>query len=443
MLENKKEGRRIPSSTWQHLKQNRMAYYSCKILILLCFIAILAPYLATDLPLYCKYKGTILFPAFALSNTCELTDPITHEKKIIQYDIMDWKHLQAEDIVFAPVAYSPGKTDFDNSNYVSPSAEQLFVNAAGETVPMPIKFRHWLGTNKSGEDVLSGLINGTRISLLIGVLSMGIASVIGIILGGFAGYFGDKKLHTSRGVFWMVLPGCLFGFYYGFTMRSFELSDALAVSGLEALKQLFIGAIIFCSVLIIFYFIGKVFSRLPFFNKQVYIPVDSIICRLIEILISMPLLILIISISAIIREKSIVNVMVIIGLTSWTTIARLTRAEFLRVSTLDYIQTAKALGYKELRIVFKHALPNAISPAFVAVAFGVASAILTESALSFLGIGVPPAVVTWGSLLFSGREQYNAWWLVVFPGLAIFLTVTIYNLLGEGLRDALDPKSRK
>jgi peptide/nickel transport system permease protein len=157
----------------------------------------------------------------------------------------------------------------------------------------------------------------------------------------------------------------------------------------------------------------------------------------------MPLLILIISVAAIAKEKSIINIMVIIGLTGWTPIARLTRAEFLRVSNLEYIQAAKSMGFKEFRIIFKHALPNAIAPALVAIAFGVASAILIESSLSFLGVGVPPDTVTWGSLLNSGREQYNAWWLVLFPGLAIFLTVTVYNLLGEGLRDALDPRLKK
>jgi peptide/nickel transport system permease protein len=101
------------------------------------------------------------------------------------------------------------------------------------------------------------------------------------------------------------------------------------------------------------------------------------------------------------------------------------------------------LGFNEIRIIFRHALPNGIAPALVAIAFGIASAILVESGLSFLGIGVPPDVVTWGSLVNAGRENFQAWWLVIYPGLAIFITVTIYNLLGEGLRDALDPRLKK
>ena len=135
--------------------------------------------------------------------------------------------------------------------------------------------------------------------------------------------------------------------------------------------------------------------------------------------------------------------MVIIGSTSWTEIARFTRAEFLKIKNLEYIQAGQALGFNEVRIIFKHALPNGIAPALVAIAFGIASAILVESGLSFLGIGVPPDVVTWGSLVNAGRENFQAWWLVIYPGLAIFITVTIYNLLGEGLRDALDPRLKK
>ena len=427
---------------WKQLKKNRLAFSAYRILWVLVVIALIAPFVATDLPLYCRYKDVHMFPAFSFSNTCAVADSQTGQTEILQYDITDWKHLDAEQIIFAPVAYAPSKSDYDNINYAAPRDPQFFTNAKGETVDMPLRFRHWLGTNKAGEDVLSGLINGTRVSLLIGILSMSIASFIGILLGGMAGYFGNRKLHTTRGCFWMVIVGIVIAFYYGFYIRSYHLADAFRVSNVQALLQLIFCFCIFLVVCLLFYTLGKFVSRFSVLSKQVYIPVDSIVSRCIEILISMPLLILIISISAIAREKSIINVMVIIGLTSWTGIARLTRAEFLRISNLEYIQSAKALGFSELRIILRHALPNAMAPAFVAIAFGIASAILTESALSFLGVGVPPDLVTWGSLLNSGREKFQAWWLVVFPGLAIFITVTVYNLLGEGLRDALDPRLR-
>jgi len=428
---------------WTQFRKNKPAYFSYKILVVLAIIALLAPFIATDQPLYCKYKGVSMFPAFSFNNKCEIKNEATGMIEIIQYDIADWKHLDAESIIFAPIAYSPNKTDYDNANYVAPGGKQIFITNEGEEKEMPLKFRHWLGTNKGGEDVLSGLVNGTRVSLTIGILSMGIASILGIVLGAMAGYYGDKKLQTSRGSFWTFVLGLVFAYYYGFSVRSYAISDAFATSGFAILFQLVISLLLFSAIAALFYYLGKWMGKLPLLSKTVFIPVDSIISRVIEILISMPLLILIISVAAIAKEKSIINIMVIIGLTSWTGIARLTRAEFLKISNLEYIQAAKSMGFKEFRIIFKHALPNGLAPALVAIAFGVASAILIESSLSFLGVGVPPSTVTWGSLLNSGREQFNAWWLVVFPGLAIFLTVTIYNLLGEGLRDALDPRLKK
>lgn len=428
---------------WSQFKKNKPAYYSYKILVVLAIIALIAPFIATDQPLYCKYKGVKMFPAFSFSNNCEVKDTETGIIENIQYDIADWKHMDLETAIFAPISYAPNKSDYDNADYIAPGGKQVYVNKEGQTVKIPFKFRHWLGTNKGGEDVLSGLLNGTRISLTIGILSMGIASILGIILGAMAGYFGDKKLRTTRGSFWTFVLGLLFAYYYGFSMRSYAIADGFATSGFAILTQLLISIFIFVFISYLFYSLGKRIGKIKFLNTRVYIPVDSIVSRIIEILISMPLLILIISVAAIAKEKSIVNIMIIIGLTSWTGIARLTRAEFLRISNLEYVQAAKSMGFKEYRIIFKHALPNGLAPALVAIAFGVASAILTESALSFLGVGVPPTTVTWGSLLNAGREQYTAWWLVVFPGLAIFLTVTIYNLLGEGLRDALDPRLKK
>ncbi len=427
---------------WRQFKKNKSAFYSFKILIALATIALLSPFIATDQPLFCKYKGVNMFPAFSVFNSCEIKDEAGNVETI-QYDIADWKRIDATAIIFAPIAYAPGKTDYDNADYVAPDGKQVFIDKNGNKIPIPSKFRHWLGTGKAGEDVCSGLINGTRISLSIGLISMTIASFLGIFLGSMAGYFGDHKLQTTRGSFWTMIFGFILAYYYAFSVRTYVIIDAFSISGFSVLLQLIFSVLIFCAVLFVFYFLGKQIGKISLFSKRVFIPVDSIVSRTIEVLISMPLLILIISISAIAKEKSMINLMVIIGLTTWTGIARLTRAEFLRISNLEYIQAAKSMGFNEFRIIVKHALPNALAPALIAIAFGVASAILIESSLSFLGVGVPPTTVTWGSLLNAGREQFSAWWLVVFPGLAIFLTVTIYNLLGEGLRDALDPRLKK
>jgi peptide/nickel transport system permease protein len=167
------------------------------------------------------------------------------------------------------------------------------------------------------------------------------------------------------------------------------------------------------------------------------------VSRLIEVKVSIPTLLLILSIVAVMSRPNILMVMVIIGFTSWTGIAKYTRAELLKVRSLEFIQAAQSLGYSELRTIFKHALPNSLSSVLVAIAFGVASAILLESSLSFLGIGMRPEDVTWGSMLSAARGYFKAWWLAIIPGFAIFVTVTVFNLLGEGLTDAMDPRLKQ
>jgi peptide/nickel transport system permease protein len=161
--------------------------------------------------------------------------------------------------------------------------------------------------------------------------------------------------------------------------------------------------------------------------------------KAIEILISLPSILLIITIAAI-SKRSILNVAIIIGLTSWTFIARQVRSEILKLRELEYIAAARTMGFSSFRILFLHALPNAIAPALVTIAFGIASAIITESSLSFLNIGVPLDTVSWGRLLAESREQFSAWWLVIFPGLCIFATIISFNLIAEGIEDAFNPK---
>lgn len=423
---------------WSQFKKNKPAYYSLWVLATLALIAVFAPILANDQPLYASYKGHTLFPAFSFENVYELQMEDGSVEKI-QLDIARWKQMELESVVWAPVPYAPNKSDFANSDYKSPGGEQFFRDKTGKRIEIPGRFRHRLGTNKKGEDVFSGLIHASRISLTIGIISMGIATLIGLILGALAGYFGDSKLVTTRGRFWVFIFGLVLAYYYGFMIRADILADAIGTSGGAILLQLLISLVIFIGVALAFALVGRLVSVLPLLNTKTNIPVDSIISRIIEILISIPRLILIISIAAV-AKPSLINLMLIIGLTSWTGIARFTRAEFLKIRNLEYIQAGQSLGFSEARIIFKHALPNGVAPAFVAIAFGIASAILIESGLSFLGVGVPPDVVTWGSLLNSGREAFQAWWLVIFPGFAIFITVTVYNLLGEGLRDALDPR---
>jgi peptide/nickel transport system permease protein len=168
---------------------------------------------------------------------------------------------------------------------------------------------------------------------------------------------------------------------------------------------------------------------------------DMVLSRLIEIVICFPFLFLILAVIAFL-PPSIYNIMLVIGITRWTDIARYTRAEFVRLKAHEFTEAARALGARDGTIIFRHILPNSLAPVLVTATFGIASAILIENSLTFLGLGVQPPTPSWGGLLASARESDFAWWLTVFPGAAIFITVTAYNLLGEGLRDASDPRVR-
>jgi len=220
---------------------------------------------------------------------------------------------------------------------------------------------HPLGTDPGGRDVFTALLYGTRISMTIGVIAVGIYVCIGIVLGSLAGYFGGK--------------------------------------------------------------------------------VDMLISRLIEVMICFPLFFFVLTIVSVFETRTIFLVMAAIGVTAWPTVARLVRGEFLTQRGLEYVVAAQALGIPKKRIIFRHVLPNALTPVLVSATFGIAGAILTESGLSFLGLGDPTAA-SWGMLLNDGRHS-RLDWMILAPGAAIFFTVTSFNLLGEGLRDALDPKMRR
>ncbi|MCW8129097.1 MAG: ABC transporter permease [Planctomycetota bacterium] len=223
---------------------------------------------------------------------------------------------------------------------------------------------HPLGCDNNGFDVLTRIIHGSRISLAVGFLAVGLALCIGILVGSMSGYFGG----------WFDL-----------------------LSG-----------------------------------------------RLIEVFVCFPSFFLILTIIAVAPRRSIFWVMFAIGLTGWTGIARLIRGEVLKVRQLDYIQAAKAIGMKNSRIIVRHILPNALAPVLVAATFGVAGAILSETGLGFLGLGVEPPTPSWGELLNQARQDpVRLWWLMLYPGLMIFMSVTLMNLVGEGLRDAMDPRLRK
>jgi len=231
--------------------------------------------------------------------------------------------------------YSPNKIEIDSA---------LMVPSIG----------HFLGTDQLGRDLLSRLLYGARISLAVGIIAVGIATLVGLILGSIAGFFG------------------------GLT--------------------------------------------------------DSLIMRLLDIMLCFPTFFLILAVVSIL-EPSIFNIMIIIGLTSWMGTARLVRAEVLSLKEREFILAARAIGASNARIILRHLIPNAMGPVIVNATLGVAGAILLESALSFLGLGVQPPDASWGNILAEAKSTLGvAWWLSVFPGAAILLTVLGFNLIGEGFK---------
>lgn len=320
-------------------KQSSMTMWFLGLFI---FVGAFAPFLASSQPLFIydkagyEQKSGVALKRSPLLYSLFYTD--AKAEKIEYRKLVEKGEIGA---VFTIVPYSPYEAELEN--YLKPP--ELFGK----------RFKHYLGTDETGRDVAARLIRGTRNSLLVSLVAVGLALMIGVLVGAAAGYFGG----------W----------------------------------------------------------------------VDMVISRFIEIVICFPKLILIIAVMAL-KKPSLLNLMIVIGLTSWTGIARLVRGEVMKVRNFDYVQSARAMGASSLRIIFVHVLPATVGPLSVTAAFDVAEAVLTESALSFLGIGVPIPEPSWGDVLKTAQDFPDiAWWMTLFPGLLIFMTVITFNNLGDRMRE--------
>ncbi|MEY4926000.1 MAG: hypothetical protein RI894_436, partial [Bacteroidota bacterium] len=394
--------------------------------IALCFVALFSDFLANEKPIVCSYKGVVHFPILR-EYLIDMGLTTRHPDLLIP----DWQNLLYDWAIPAPIPYSI-TNQHSGDGSLSPFAPQI-----GHSLHL----RHWLGTDDLGRDVLSAMIHGTRVAFMVGILSMSISFILGIFIGSLAGFWGDDGLKIPR-IYLFTQPFFLFlAYFYGFYTRSYTIADALSVSFVNFVLQGAISLGIFIFVLVLGYYIFRPIARSKgFFGKNVSIAVDLIITRCMEVLSSIPLLVVILVVLSVTRP-SIYSIMAILGLMGWPNIARFVRAELLRIRRLEYIEAAHALGFGTLRVLLRHALPNALAPVFIVVAFGIANAILIESTLSFLGIG--SVELTWGKLLDLARDEKSNWWLAVFPGFAIFMTMTLFNLIGEGLIDALDPRLKE
>lgn len=374
------------------------------------FIAIFADFLANEKPIYCELEDQSYFPIFheygVQLGVAEWTAPFINP---------NWQKLPYETSIFPPIPYSPISQDEDNW-YVSPFANQQVSSW---------QYWHWLGTYRVGQDVAAGLIHGTRKALLIGLLAMSIAAIIGVFFGMLAGYFGDDKFKVSPFQLLanlLMLPIALF---YGF-IRNFDNPNDLSFEILFLQNSsIFIGIFLLTNLSI--FFIQKTLKV----KSKLTLPLDLIIMRLVEIMNSIPPLLLLLALIAVLEKSTLWHIAVLIGLMGWTGLTRFTRGEILKIRQLPYVEAAEAMGFSKIRVMFKHILPNALSPLLIVLAFGMAGTILLEASLSFLGLGGGVEEVTWGKLLAQARENPSHWWLALFPGFAIFLTVMVFNFLGS------------
>jgi len=412
-------GQNLRSSPgWRRFCKNRAALWSLRILCFLLFVAVFADFLANDKPLYCRIEGQTYFPILK-----EYGIGLGLSKGDEAYFRRDWREENYDAVIFPPITYTHRQSDTPNA-YVSPFGKQEVKSW---------RFRHWMGTDGIGRDIAALMIHGARAAMLVSVISMGIATLIGLLLGSLAGFFGDERLRVSTLRLMLNLIALVAGIFYGFGVRSFALEAGPMLP--ELLKSL---SILIACLLAANLTAGWLERRFKF-SASVAIPADTLVNRTIEILYAIPTLLLLLSAAALIQKPSIIYIMAIIGLLRWTGIARYIRAELLKIRSLEYIEAARAIGLSEWRILFRHALPNGLAPILVAIAFGMASTILLEAFLSFLGIGLPPDSASWGNVLQSARSNPQAWWIALFPGLGIFITITIFNLIGEGVGESIAP----
>ena len=367
------------------LQRNRRLQVVGVILTTFLVIALGADFMANKIPIYYRYGGEKTWPIFKSD---------LPEK--------DWRIQDYERIIFPLIPFSPNETDLGN-RYLPP----LSMVKIGD-----YNYRHWLGTDRLGRDIAAGMVHGCRKSIMVGLIAMLMAALIGVYFGAVAGYYGNHSLRISRWSsisFLLLATYLVYLTYYGIISIWWVLGIGLImvlVAGVEITKGTGAWAL----------------------------PADAALLRMVEVLGAVPTLLFLIAFSALISAPSMILLAMIIAFLRWPRFALFTRSEVQKIKARDYITAAKISGLSDRAILLRFILPEALTPIVVLFAFGVASTILLESTLSFLGIGVPIEEVTWGSILGQARNNINAWWLAVYPGFAIFTIVITLNILGDQLR---------
>jgi peptide/nickel transport system permease protein len=365
-------------------------------LCLIAFVAVFGPLIANEKPYYCKLDGQSYFPLFTSVSESGLS------AKHPSHSPVNWHTTKFESVWRTPVPFGYRTIDLKAGSYISPFADQ-----AGES-----RFRHWLGTDALGRDVLAGMIRGCRVSLLIGLGSMLIALLIGVPLGSAAAWWGNKgwRLTIIQSIITLITSAVVFLVWFA------------------PLSLITKSLVSFLLVTVMIYLLWKSRGNS---RGRIGVPIDQLVMGWVSIIDGFPALFLILILVAIIPLKGWVVVMLTIALLRWPSMARYMRAEVFKMKESNYIKAAQILNVPSWQILRRHIVPYAFRPVMVSFVFGVSSAILAESSLSFLGIGLPTEEINWGRLLAQSRNHFDAWWLVLFPGSAIFFTLLSLYTIGN------------
>ncbi len=331
--------------------------------------------------------------------------------------------LIAYDSPSALIPFGPNTSEVTAMSYQPPGFKEVMSDG--------ISRNHLMGTDDLGRDVAARLIHGIRTALIIGLGSTFISLFIAILLGTCAGYYGDKTLKIPLWHIILFLIALIVGLYYIKEWSYvYDLNKVLYFN----LGRFVVG--IFLSILVL---IG-IFKILPSRGKTIFLPIDSMTMRLLEVFRSVPKLFLLLAIYALITQPSIWLVVIILGMIRWASMTRLIRAEVLKVKQDNYIKSVEIMGVHHVSLIRRHLLPNVIGPIMIAASFSIGTAILIESTLSFLNIGLPIAEVSWGQMLSQSRVYFGAWWLAIPPGFMIFVLILLFNTLGDRIDSILTLK---
>ena len=402
--------------SWRAALLSSSVKWSVYAIGLLFFLAVAGDFIANDKPIYCKVEGTTYFPVFNSYGYSLGVSNLQHPNLGT-----DWHDLEYEKSLWPIIPFSGNSLDLQNK-YSPP-----FSGAKKND-----RYTHILGTGILGKDVAAGIVQGTRIALMVGLFAMFFAAMIGILIGGIAGYFGDYYFRMSWIKIVALILAVIMSVYYAhLCFQIWSIADqSVFLRILSFFGSVLIGLLSGGFILLVGHFLESVFK----IKSQQNLPMDILLMRLIEIINSIPALLILLVLAGMFQQRSIWIVIFIIAFIKWTSIAKFVRAELLRIRGLDFIRSARASGISEWTILWRHALPNALTPVIITMAFGIASAILLEATISFLGIGIDQEVVSWGKMLAQARQKPSAWWLAIFPGFMIFICVISFNIIGDQVR---------